>query len=218
MLHLSSVVSGDEPVAGVVLGEGSHGWEYWAWEEKSYLVGKEVGALASFDFIIRGHAAAPSQPQKTKPKEKPTPNPTVHNDTATVVTGPGSAKNGTESEEGGTEIQHVEEESPQQAIEDAISEKEDEISDIPDETPALRKFAPLPLAARPGGPIDPFTINDDDSLRKRDTGIGAGAVLIGYQRSAILGLGSVYCWVDEDREEGTTINGYWDIKERNMGM
>lgn len=47
---------------------------------------------------------------------------------------------------------------------------------------------------------------------------GSASVLIAYQRSAMFGLGSVLCWVDDDREKGTVIDGYWKEKERNMGV
>lgn len=43
-----------------------------------------------------------------------------------------------------------------------------------------------------------------------------GRVLIGYQRSFGYGLGSVECWVDEGARR--RIDGWWEIKERNMGV
>jgi len=46
----------------------------------------------------------------------------------------------------------------------------------------------------------------------------SASVLIAYQRSAMFGLGSVLCWVDDNRSEGQIIDGYWREKERNMGM
>jgi hypothetical protein len=46
----------------------------------------------------------------------------------------------------------------------------------------------------------------------------SASVLIAYQRSAMFGLGSVLCWVDDDRSAGQIIDGYWREKERNMGM
>jgi hypothetical protein len=47
---------------------------------------------------------------------------------------------------------------------------------------------------------------------------GSASVLIAYQRSAKFGLGSVLCWVDDERDQGTIIDGYWQEKERNMGV
>lgn len=47
---------------------------------------------------------------------------------------------------------------------------------------------------------------------------GGGTVAIGFQRSANYGLGSVHCWVDEDRAKGRRLDGWWEIKERNMGI
>jgi hypothetical protein len=46
----------------------------------------------------------------------------------------------------------------------------------------------------------------------------SAAVLISYQRSAKFGLGSILCWVDDARDNGKVIDGYWKEKERNMGM
>jgi hypothetical protein len=48
--------------------------------------------------------------------------------------------------------------------------------------------------------------------------IDGARVMIGFQQSATLGLGSVYCWVDDDRSDGTRVDGWWEIEERNMGM
>jgi hypothetical protein len=36
-----------------------------------------------------------------------------------------------------------------------------------------------------------------------------GTVQLQYLRSAIFGLGSVKCWVDEDEWMGVTVIGYW---------
>jgi hypothetical protein len=48
--------------------------------------------------------------------------------------------------------------------------------------------------------------------------VDGARVMIGFQKSAVLGLGSVFCWVDGDKAAGKTIEGWWDIEERNMGM
>lgn len=48
--------------------------------------------------------------------------------------------------------------------------------------------------------------------------IDGARVMIGFQRSATLGLGSVFCWVDDERSEGRRVEGWWEIEERNMGM
>jgi len=45
-----------------------------------------------------------------------------------------------------------------------------------------------------------------------------GRVLLGYQASATYGLGSVWCWVDEEKGDGKLIDGWWEVKERNMGV
>ncbi|ORY23426.1 hypothetical protein BCR39DRAFT_549216 [Naematelia encephala] len=93
----------------------------------------------------------------------------------------------------------------------------------------ISRFHPLPLAARPGGPYNPNPIGsrglglDSDGLEKRqhwaaDSWDEGGRVLLGYQRSATYGLGSVWCWADDQKDEGTLIDGWWEIAERNMGM
>lgn len=56
------------------------------------------------------------------------------------------------------------------------------------------------------------------SRAKRNMHEDGGTVAIGYQRSANYGLGSVFCWVDNEREHGRRLDGYWTIKERNMGI
>ena len=48
--------------------------------------------------------------------------------------------------------------------------------------------------------------------------IEGARVMIGFQQSATLGLGSVYCWVDDNQSDGTRVDGWWEIEERNMGM
>lgn len=49
-------------------------------------------------------------------------------------------------------------------------------------------------------------------------GQGEGYVKIGHLRSKVLGLGSIGCWVDDREDDRTRVDGWWDIKERNMGM
>lgn len=65
--------------------------------------------------------------------------------------------------------------------------------------------------------LDPQDTTTSFGLRKRADG-PAGSVSIGYQRSATYGLGSVWCWVDDDTNDGELIDGWWEVKERNMGM
>ena len=48
--------------------------------------------------------------------------------------------------------------------------------------------------------------------------VDGARVMIGFQRSAVLGLGSVFCWVDNDTASGRRVEGWWEIEERNMGM
>jgi hypothetical protein len=59
---------------------------------------------------------------------------------------------------------------------------------------------------------------DVDKVKPPRPETGSASVLISYQRSAKFGLGSVLCWVDGEREAGVVIDGYWQEKERNMGV
>lgn len=64
---------------------------------------------------------------------------------------------------------------------------------------------------------------DEVRLRKRQYHIPQdleprGRILLGYQASAVLGFGSVFCWIDDARENGTLIDGWWEVRERNMGV
>lgn len=88
-------------------------------------------------------------------------------------------------------------------------------------------FEPLPLAIRPGAPYNFYPVGVSVEVREGEVekrqypeqdGVEGGRVLIGYQQSATIGLGSVWCWVDDDKNEGKQINGWWQIQERNMGM
>jgi hypothetical protein len=65
---------------------------------------------------------------------------------------------------------------------------------------------------------------------------GQGYVKIGYLRSNVLGLGSMQCWVEQDKQgqkrqrseqeqerkgthdAPTRVDGWWNIKERNQVM
>jgi hypothetical protein len=69
------------------------------------------------------------------------------------------------------------------------------------------------------GYAEGFEIIELDTRALKATAMSETAsVLISYQRSAVFGLGSVLCWVDDARDTGTVIDGYWKEKERNMGM
>ncbi|WVQ94715.1 hypothetical protein IAU59_001795 [Kwoniella sp. CBS 9459] len=68
------------------------------------------------------------------------------------------------------------------------------------------------------GPVDQEARRYLSGINKRQVRGAGGSVLIGYQRSAKLGLGSVWCWVDEARMQGTQVDGWWRLDKRNMGM
>jgi hypothetical protein len=38
-----------------------------------------------------------------------------------------------------------------------------------------------------------------------------GMVQMHSLRSATFGLGTVYCWVDDERDKGVKLDGYWDL-------
>lgn len=112
----------------------------------------------------------------------------------------------------------------------------EDISDpLDDETGTKIGFEPLPLAMRPKTPynIQPLGVIIDNIGRKRrrsrrteskrqypevEEMVDGARVLIGFQKSATLGLGSVFCWVDGDKAGGRRVEGWWDIEERNPGM
>ncbi|KAK4685602.1 hypothetical protein P7C73_g4544, partial [Tremellales sp. Uapishka_1] len=120
-----------EGVRGLVLKEGSDGWSKWSWKEKSYLVARDPGSIASFEFI----------------------------------TGP----------------------------------------------------AEVPLHETPLPELD----ETEDLITRRQSSMGSfqgGSVHIAYQRSYNYGLGSVECWVDDDPVHKKRIDGWWHMRERNMGI
>lgn len=107
----------------------------------------------------------------------------------------------------------------------------EDISDPKDDETSTRiGFEPLPLAMRPKSPynVQPMGVIIDN-IGRRHAGVkrqypeveevsDGARVLIGFQKSATLGLGSVFCWVDEDKSGGRRVEGWWEIEERNPGM
>ncbi|OCF42382.1 hypothetical protein I317_03757 [Kwoniella heveanensis CBS 569] len=232
---------------GLTLAEGSHGWSRWAWKEKRYLIAREPGSIAQFEFVI----SPPSTPE-------------ISQETALIA----------ESDpiESGSELEVELDEETNEELEAELEGSLD--SDAPGpsdsgmtgeadgERVATRAgFEPLPLGMRPGGPYNPNAQNygnardsrrsrfhpkeklirkgkrstssyhpsastnttlsiseRDEGMNKRQVRGAGGSVLIGYQRSAKLGLGSVWCWVDDSRMQGTQVDGWWRLDKRNMGM
>ncbi|WVQ73720.1 hypothetical protein IAR50_003300 [Cryptococcus sp. DSM 104548] len=205
----------DGSAKGLVLADGSHGWSEWSWKEKRYLIARTPGSLAKFEFTI-------SPPQAVPHTEDPS---------AALLL----------AEEEFYEHDPVEgegEEGEDDIGEYLMSEEAER------EKTRSRGFEPLPLAARPGGPYNPAAAHHSrrsrtshfrpvysrhhpiptrekrylSSPNTRQNPQAGGSILIGYQRSAKLGLGSVYCWVDDERESGKRIDGWWKLDKRNMGM
>jgi hypothetical protein len=181
----------DDAVRGLALAPESHGWTYWAWAEKRYLVAREPGSLAIFEFVtsegeeqdIGSGEALPDPMDVYQPVDGAAPyDPEVERE----------------------EIEAEEEEERE--------EREENFTQV------YTAFA--------------YTATDA-SLRKRsvqhkvkrdevpapdpESGDG-GTIAIGYQRSAHYGLGSVLCWIDDDKEGAKRLDGYWAMKERNMGI
>ncbi|WWC99168.1 hypothetical protein V866_006063 [Kwoniella sp. B9012] len=228
---------------GLQLADGSHGWTQWSWAEKRYLISREPGSIAIFDFII-----SPPSKEVEESKESlllaesdPIEQSLIDNDNEEFEV---EAENVTENES------------------DSVEESEEE--------KGRDRFKPIALSSRPGGPFNlhadeheqvsgsnkkskrrrsrqressssnynkisanvtsattvesEILDSDKESRRfisspnKRQNRGSGGSILIGYQRSAKLGLGSVWCWVDDDRIQGTQVDGWWKLDKRNMGM
>lgn len=149
---------------GIQLAEGSEGWALWAWDEKRYMVAREPGAIAAFEFVT-----AETEAVEVEVDEGPMPDPIAEYEP------------------------HAEGE-----------------SGWDDERRRRRRSRlnehGLPEVAR------------RTAKRQASASANLGTVAVGYQRSAHYGLGSVWCWVDEDRSAGKRLDGWWEIKERNMGI
>ncbi|KAK8861417.1 hypothetical protein IAR55_002236 [Kwoniella newhampshirensis] len=212
---VSSLVDdfGAGEVKGLPLAEGSHGWSQWSWKEKRYIVAREPGAIALFDFVI----------------SEPIPVPVSGTDDNAII----------------EDVVATKEEIEVEAEEDEGEEDGNEVAASP--RTGTREgeggFDPPPLAMRPGGAYNVKSNTHQEQRRRRYTPKSHrrrearkderrwisgpnqprsrkadGSVLIGYQRSAKLGLGSVWCWVDDDRMQGTQVDGWWKLDKRNMGM
>lgn len=166
--RLHAAISGtgsDEEGAQGVQFATNDGWESWAWDEKRYMVAREPGSLATFDFVTAETETVEAHDEG--PMEDPIAEYEPH---------PERRRHSPETREAGWEDRR--------------------------ETARQRERA----AARARG------------RRKRPRSDATGTVAVGYQRSAHYGLGSVWCWVDSDRAGGVRLDGYWEIKERNMGI
>jgi hypothetical protein len=94
-----------------------------------------------------------------------------------------------------------------------ISEPEDE-----EEKPSENGDDERPHSSQQDGYAEGFELIELETRAPPPARAESASVLIAYQRSAMFGLGSVLCWVDDDRSAGQIIDGYWREKERNMGM
>lgn len=185
-------------VRGLVLNPASKGWEQWAWAEKHYLVAREPGSLAIFDFVT----AEPEAPAPLDEEMLPDPLDVYEPDHRTFAP---------YDEDDDTEWAAIE---------------ADESQPRHQKTTRVKRSGNGYLAGnrRMGGKqrmgdrvraVPEATSSDDTEAPAPADG---GTVAVGYQRSANYGLGSVFCWVDDDKHHGRRLDGYWTIKERNMGI
>ena len=83
---------------------------------------------------------------------------------------------------------------------------------------SIEFIAPSPYTGLPTiAPEEDFETFSTDLPIRRQEAEGSNTVGISFQQSATFGLGSVYCWVDDDVDNGSRVDGWWPIKERNMG-
>ncbi|BEJ13648.1 hypothetical protein CspHIS471_0308220 [Cutaneotrichosporon sp. HIS471] len=143
------------------------GWETWAWDEKRYMVAREPGSVATFEFVTAETVAVETYDEE--PMDDPIAEYEPH---------------------------------PERRL--AADHAQAQETRRPDSREADKQRGRASARAK--------------GRRKRPRSEATGTVAIGYQRSAHYGLGSVWCWVDSDRIGGVRLDGYWDIKERNMGI
>ncbi|KAL0252442.1 hypothetical protein I308_101834 [Cryptococcus tetragattii IND107] len=177
---------------GLTLADGSHGWSQWSWKEKRYLIAREPGSRAVFDFTI-------SLPQE----------PVISDDPSAFLL------DGVDDETGETPSRVHEAEG-----EDDLSvEQGFQRGSLTHRSAGLPKIRRSSTFRRPHGTSQTLPgrryISQPDARQNPQAG---GSILIGYQRSAKLGLGSVWCWIDDDREGGQRVDGWWKLDKRNMGM
>jgi hypothetical protein len=80
----------------------------------------------------------------------------------------------------------------------------------------VRRVMPKPIAPKATRPMGRRrSLTGDVATRQMP---GQGTVGLGYQRSKLLGFGAVSCWVDDRRQDGVHLDGWWDIEERNTGV
>lgn len=83
---------------------------------------------------------------------------------------------------------------------------------------SIEFIAPSPYTGLPTiAPDEDFEAFSTDLPIRREEAEGTNTVGISFQQSATFGLGSVYCWVDDDVDNGSRVDGWWPIRERNMG-
>lgn len=164
----------------------------WSWKEKRYLIARDPGSRAVFDFTI-------SLPQE----------PVISDDPSAFLL------DGVDDETGETPSRVHEAEG-----EDDLSvEQGFQRGSLTHRSAGLPKIRRSSTFRRPHGTSQTLPgrryISQPNARQNPQAG---GSILIGYQRSAKLGLGSVWCWIDDDREGGQRVDGWWKLDKRNMGM
>ncbi|KAL7419642.1 hypothetical protein Q5752_005555 [Cryptotrichosporon argae] len=198
-----------ELVRGLVLADESDGWTRWAWGEKNYLVSSRPGALAVFHFVTPEPEASEVRPVAAKYADphhlayRPTGR--VRRDDRRVMQSRIMRRQDTNLAPAGAE-----------GVEDSVGE--DVAGAIEVATPVAEAAVTRPAKLGPPVNVEADTTADQAGVAPVEVDGKGGSVSIGYQRSANYGLGSVWCWVDEARDAGRRIDGYWPMKERNMGI
>lgn len=164
----------------------------WSWKEKRYLIAREPGSRAIFDFTI-------SLPQEPLISDDPS---------AFLLDGADDITAETPSQVHKTEGE-----------DDMPVEQEFPRGSLAHRSAGLPKIwsSAISHQPRPTSPTLPGRRYISQPNAKQNPQAG-GSILIGYQRSAKLGLGSVWCWIDDDRDGGQRVDGWWKLDKRNMGM
>ncbi|KLT45969.1 hypothetical protein CC85DRAFT_239698 [Cutaneotrichosporon oleaginosum] len=165
---ISGIESDEEGAQGIQFATNS-GWHPWAWDEKRYMIAREPGSLATFDFVTAETEAVETHDEE--PLDDPIAEYEPH---------------------------------PERTEQRRSIERKARPETVVDRREAAKQRERASARAR--------------ARKKRPRSDATGTVAVGYQRSAHYGLGSVWCWVDSDRAGGVRLDGYWEIKERNMGI
>jgi hypothetical protein len=199
-------------VRGVHFSSASHGWDHWAWAEKQYMVARSPGALFVFDFVTsegeeqtrNDHDAYPDPMDVYEPHEG-----------ESAPYDPDVEREEMEAEEKEKAKSRARRSINGNSDADADSDSDMEFDSNATAKRRNKTWSRGLLRKRSN---DAHEHEHESEPSVAADGENGGTVAIGYQRSANYGLGSVFCWVDDDKDKGKRLDGYWTIKERNMGV